>query len=301
MFLFPLLLCGDYQKSASFEGYFMTARITRFAPSPTGHLHLGHIYAALWARQRANEGRADKGRANETAGKMLLRIEDIDHTRCRPPFYDLIFDDLDFLGIAYDGEVWRQSERLDIYQNYLDDLHNRGLVYPCYLSRRELDGLLSAPHNTDTALPPSSVAERIERGENPAWRLRMEAIIPLISGLTYSDHSGKRYEIAAESIGDVVIARKDIGTSYHLAAVIDDGLSGVTLVTRGADLLGSTPLHRILQHLLGFPEVVWDHHPLITDDAGNRLAKRAASQSIQQYRSKGLDRRTILSLLPPLP
>ena len=274
----------------------MTARITRFAPSPTGHLHLGHIYAALWARWRADEGRAD-----EAAGKMLLRIEDIDHTRCRQPFYDLIFDDLDFLGIAYDGAVWRQSERLDIYQNYLDDLHHRGLIYPCYLTRRELDGLLSAPHNTDAALPPSSVAERIERGENPAWRLRMEAILPHISGLTYSDHSGNAYQISAESIGDVVIARKDIGTSYHLAVVIDDGLSGVTLVTRGADLLASTPLHRILQHLLGFAEAVWDHHPLITDEAGNRLAKRAASQSIQQYRAQGLDRRSILSLLPPLP
>lgn len=276
--------------------------ITRFAPSPTGQLHLGHIYSALFARARAD---AD-------GGKMLLRIDDIDHTRCRDEFRRTITDDLSFMGIKTDGPVMVQSNRLDRYQTALEDLKDRGLVYPCFLTRRELDGLLSAPHgiqaphNTDQNLSGDEAEMREAMGDAPAWRLRMDAVRPLAEGLYYTEEKQGELPLKLDQLsdvdGDVVVARKDIGTSYHLSVVLDDADSGVTHVTRGNDLKDVTPLHRLLYHLLGLDVPIWCHHPLITDDTGKRLAKRDHARSIAQLRDSGMtaaDIHQILSEIKP--
>ncbi|XDZ65128.1 tRNA glutamyl-Q(34) synthetase GluQRS [Alphaproteobacteria bacterium LSUCC0684] len=269
--------------------------ITRFAPSPTGFLHLGHVFSALEARRIADAH----------GGEMRLRIEDIDHTRCRVELRSAILEDLDFLGIRVDGSVLIQSERLPSYREALAELERRELVYPCYLSRAELDGLLSAPHavpaNTDTMINPSLKAERIARGDAPAWRLRMETVRPLIRDLHFHDiHLGDQ-RIDPDQIGDAVIARKDIGTSYHLAVVLDDAAQGVTLVTRGADLLASTPLHRVLGVLLELPETRWLHHPLLADAAGKRLAKRDDALAIRHLRATGMTKEAVISLMQDQP
>ena len=276
--------------------------ITRFAPSPTGRLHLGHVYSAMVARQIADAG----------DGQMLLRIEDIDHTRCRDEFYDGIYEDLAFMGIDYDGDVVIQSKRMDVYQTYLDQLKARDLVYPCYLSRRELDHLLSAPHdtplaqdkkngaspvNTDRLISKDDADERAGQGQEPAWRLRMEAIKPLVHKLYCYEVGEDPILIDLDQLGDVVIARKDIGTSYHLSVVIDDAESGVTLVTRGKDLKNQVPIHRLLQYLLDLPDICWSHHPLVTDQRGKRLAKRDDATSIEELRRQGHNRQDILTML----
>ncbi|NDA07847.1 MAG: tRNA glutamyl-Q(34) synthetase GluQRS [Alphaproteobacteria bacterium] len=269
--------------------------ITRFAPSPTGYLHLGHIFSALEARRFADA----------YGGEMRLRIEDIDHTRCRDEYRSAIFEDLDFMGITIDGPVITQSERLANYRQALFELEKRELIYPCYLTRAELDGLLSAPHhppvNTDTLIDPALKADRIARGDAPAWRLRMEAVRPSVGDLYFHDiHLGEQ-PIDLTDIGDAIIARKDIGTSYHLAVVMDDAAQGVTVVTRGADLLPSTPLHRLLGVLLNLPETKWLHHPLVTDTAGRRLAKRDDALAIRHLRERGKTRNDILSLIKEQP
>jgi len=278
------------------------AVITRFAPSPTGRLHLGHVYSAMVARQIADAG----------DGQMLLRIEDIDHTRCRDEFYDGIYEDLAFMGIDYDGDVVIQSKRMDVYQRYLDQLKARDLVYPCYLSRRELDQLLSAPHdtplpqdknngaspvNTDRLISKDDAEERAGQGQEPAWRLRMEAVKPLVRKLYCYEVGEDPILINLDQLGDVVIARKDIGTSYHLSVVIDDAESGVTLVTRGEDLKDQVPIHRLLQYLLDLPDICWSHHPLVTNQRGKRLAKRDDATSIEELRRQGHNRQDILTML----
>ena len=275
--------------------------VTRFAPSPTGLLHLGHIYSAGFARDFANSNN----------GEMRLRIEDIDHTRCRAEFYQAIEDDLAFMQIPYDGAVMVQSDRMAVYQSHLDQLKSKGWIYPCLLTRREIDNLLSAPHapqqstliiaNTDQLISEDDFAERASQGQSPAWRLRMEAIRPLIKNLDYHEHGQKLQKIDPDEWGDEVIARKDIGTSYHLSVVIDDAEQGITHVTRGADLKPQTPLHRILQVLLDCPETIWAHHPLIVDETGKRLAKRASSQSITSLRDQGFNRQQIITMMGDLP
>ena len=268
--------------------------ITRFAPSPSGALHLGHAFAALEARRLAD---AD-------GGEMRLRIEDIDSNRCHSRYVDGIYEDLRFLGIAWQGAVLVQSERMAAYQEALDRLRAKDLIYPCHLSRRQLDGLLTAPHgvsraaaraaarNTDRLVGPLEDEDR-----QPAWRLRIEAAEPLLRGLDYTDLRHGRRAVDFAAIGDEVIARRDIATSYHLSVVVDDAASGVTLVSRGEDLLPVTPIHRILQELLGLPETRWWHHRLITDHEGRRLAKRDAATAISQLRAEGIDRQGILNLL----
>jgi glutamyl-Q tRNA(Asp) synthetase len=275
--------------------------VSRFAPSPTGALHLGHLYSALFARRQADTG----------DGEMRLRIDDIDFTRCRPEYTEMIYDDLDFMGIGFDGEVMVQSERQGRYKSALQGLADRGIVYPCYLTRRELNSLLSAPHgkdqiirNTDALIAPE--AQKIRQGtEAPAWRLRIDTVRDEVTALSYvecGEGSGGPRQIPVDlsALGDVVIARKDIGTSYHLSVVLDDHDSGVTLVTRGDDLKPSTPLHRLLQHLLGLDETWWAHHPLITDDGGKRLAKRDSARSIRQLRKQGSSRNDILAAIEKL-
>lgn len=265
--------------------------VTRFAPSPTGALHLGHVYSALFARNWAD--RHD--------GEMRLRIDDIDFTRCQDQFTDLIFDDLAFLGIHFDGEVMVQSKRQDRYQSALKYLEDQEFIYPCTLTRRALNELLSAPHGGNMIIRNT---DKFKRGDedislnNTAWRLRMDNIIKSIPTLSYTEwgggNSGQEIPIDLERLDDVVVARKDIGTSYHLSVVLDDADSNVNVVTRGKDLEESTPIHRLLQTLLGLDETVWAHHALITDNDGKRLAKRDSAQSIQFFRQSGLTAEEII-------
>jgi len=262
---------------------------TRFAPSPTGQLHLGHAFSALVAAR--------------LGGGYHLRIDDIDHTRCRPEYTDQIFEDLRFLGLQWDGAPTRQSDRLPASDAALQQLRAMELVYPCYLTRTELAAVLSAPQDaplaTDTALPRDEQARRAEQGMAPAWRLRTEAALAQAGKICWTDlRTGTHRAVDMRAHGDVVIARRDIGTSYHLSVVIDDAMDGVSLVTRGADLEDSTPIHRLLQALLGLPAPAYFHHNLIRDAAGARLAKRSRSQAIAELRTRGLAATDILSQLP---
>ncbi|MGC6454329.1 MAG: tRNA glutamyl-Q(34) synthetase GluQRS [Candidatus Puniceispirillaceae bacterium] len=265
---------------------------TRFAPSPTGALHLGHAYSALVA---AHLGRG-----------YHLRIDDIDHTRCRPEHTERIYDDLTFLGLDWTGEPTFQSDRLAAYEDALQTLREKDLVYACYLTRSELSTVLSAPQeaprNTDNVLPEDEQLRRAETGMAPAWRLRTEEALSLAGDISWPDLRTVTHRVVdMTEHGDVIIARRDIGTSYHLSVVIDDAIDKVTLVTRGADLEHSTHVHRLLQALLGLPAPAYFHHELVRDAAGDRLAKRSRSQSIAELRTSGLTATNILSLLPTLP
>ena len=275
--------------------------VTRFAPSPTGYLHVGHAHAALFAYAKADAAH----------GKFLLRIEDIDQGRARPEFEEAIYEDLAWLGIAWESPVRRQSAHMGDYRNALARLHALGLVYPCFCTRKEIQAEIEnsgvAPHTM--AGPPSSPeggpiypgtcralekAERMRRiaaGLPYALRLDMERAVTLAAkggkALTWTD--GAKGEIAAtpEIFGDVVLARKDTPASYHLACTWDDHLQGVTLVTRGEDLFQATHVHRLLQALLGLKTPDYHHHELLTDAEGKRLAKRDQALTIQALREAG--------------
>lgn len=267
--------------------------VTRFAPSPTGELHLGHIYSALYARREADRHH----------GQMRLRIDDIDFTRCNAEYTDAIYDDLAFMNIAFDGDVLVQSTRSARYKDALTHLKDRDLIYPCNLTRRALNALLSAPHGAHQIIRNTDQWTEAQSGDDnhSAWRLRMDHISRSIPTLTYTeqgqDETPRVISIDLDQLDDVVIARKDIGTSYHLAVVLDDHDTGVTTVTRGQDLQDATPIHRVLQYLLGLEETHWAHHRLITNDDGHRLAKRDSSTSIRQLRKNGLTADDIKSLL----
>ena len=263
--------------------------VTRFAPSPTGLLHLGHAYSALVA-SRLGDG-------------YILRIDDIDHTRCRPEFIDRIYRDLEFLGLPWRGDPVFQSHRLALYDDALASLQARDLVYPCYLTRTELAEVLSAPQEapltTDSVISATEAKRRSEQGMSPAWRLRTSRALDLVGDITWNDlATGLRRPVDMSGHGDVVLARRDIGTSYHLSVVVDDSLDGVTLVTRGADLTDSTHVHRLLQALLDLPSPDYFHHHLVRDEAGTRLAKRHDARSIQQLRDAGHSAEDIVASLP---
>ena len=268
----------------------MTFKVkTRFAPSPTGQLHLGHAFSALVAA-RLGDG-------------YHLRIDDIDHTRCRPEFTRQIYEDLGFLGLEWRGTPTHQSDRISAYDSALQQLQALDLVYPCYLTRTELATVLSAPQEaplaTDTALPHDEQARRAEQGMTPAWRLRTTAAMEKAGAITWADmRTGSLRPVDMALHGDVVVARRDIGTSYHLSVVVDDALDGVTLVTRGADLEDSTHVHRLLQALLGLPAPSYYHHDLLRDEQGMRLAKRSNSQAVATLRRNGLGPSDIMSLMP---
>ena len=274
---------------------------TRFAPSPTGPLHRGHIYAAQVAHYFARH----------SGGKFTLRIDDIDHKRCRDQFTKGIYVDLAWLGLRWDGPVTFQTHRLASYQAALKTLQRLDLVYPCFLSRKELSDILSAPHgdpaatsirDTDKLLPPNEQQRRAANGNVPAWRLRMgKAQQSAKARLTWHDHLTGTHEITPEIFGDAIIARSDIGVSYHLAVVIDDALDHISLVTRSIDLAPSTHLHRLLQALLDLPVPHYLHHEMVCDKNGNRLAKRNNAESIAQLRDDGLDQNDLLATLPALP
>ena len=274
---------------------------TRFAPSPTGPLHRGHIYAAQVAHHFARY----------SGGKFTLRIDDIDHTRCHDKFIKGIYDDLNWFELTWDGLATFQTKRLPAYQAALQTLQRLDLVYPCFLSRKELADILSAPHgqtasasirDTDKLLPHNEQQRRAASGTAAAWRLRMgKAQQSADARLTWYDHLTGTHHITPEIFGDAVIARGDIGVSYHLAVVVDDALDHISLVTRGIDLAPSTHLHRLLQSLLGLPAPDYLHHELVCDAAGKRLAKRDGAESIAKLRDDGLDQHDLLSRLPALP
>ncbi|WP_149536289.1 tRNA glutamyl-Q(34) synthetase GluQRS [Siccirubricoccus phaeus] len=263
---------------------------TRFAPSPTGLLHLGHAYSALRAWRAAREA----------GGRFLLRLEDIDATRCRPEFAAAILEDLAWLGLDWDGPVRVQSEHWGEYRRALDRLAARGLLYPCFCTRaeilREVAQAGQAPHGPDGPLYPGtcrrlSPREREARqavGEPFALRLDMAAALAAISSPLFFEEVGEgRIRCDPAQFGDPVLARKEMPGSYHLCVTHDDALQGVTLVTRGEDLKPATHLHRLLQVLLGWPAPAYAHHPLLRDASGRRLAKRDRAPTLRALREAG--------------
>lgn len=261
-------------------------RVTRFAPSPTGPLHLGHAYSALTAFERASPGH------------FLLRIEDIDRDRCRPAWEAAIFDDLAWLGITWQLPVMRQSERSFAYAQALDKLATMGLTYACHCTRADIRAALSAPQEgapgPDGPVYPGTCRGRNLAAEGAAIRLDMARAMALTGPLAFTDtgaeHPGRHISDArhmVETVGDVVLARRGWGTSYHLAVVVDDAAQGVTEVTRGADLFDATPIHVLLQRLLNLPTRAYHHHRLIRDEHGKRLAKRDDARALSKYRAEG--------------
>jgi glutamyl-Q tRNA(Asp) synthetase len=263
--------------------------VTRFAPSPTGYLHLGHVRSA-WEGWHA---------ARAAGGRFLLRIEDIDRGRCRLEFDAAIREDLTWLGLDWDGPVRRQSEHFADYRGALARLEEQGLLYPCFCTRKEIQAEIAraggAPQGEDGAIYPGtckhlSAGERSGRiigGADFALRLDVAAALSRTGALDWREDN-ERVIADPAALGDVVLARKDVPTSYHLAVTVDDALQGVTLVTRGADLFAATNIHRLLQALLGLQTPTYRHHPLLTDASGRRLAKRNRAPTVRAMCDAGM-------------
>jgi glutamyl-Q tRNA(Asp) synthetase len=264
--------------------------VTRFAPSPSGYLHLGHAYAALvaWETARAAHGR------------FLLRIEDIDPGRCRPEFERGIYEDLRWLGLSWDGEVRRQSEHVGVYGEALNQLDDLGVLYPCFCTRRQIRAEIAhagqAPHGPAgeaiypgvcRSLPAAEKRRRVAAGEAFALRLDVARAQRITGALHWHDLRAGKVRAAPETLGDVVLARKETPTSYHLAVTVDDAVQGVSLITRGEDLFHATHVHRLLQALLGLPTPTYYHHNLIADSTGLRLAKRNRAITLRTLRQSG--------------
>lgn len=267
--------------------------VTRFAPSPTGRLHRGHAFSALAAFHAAREA----------GGRFLLRIEDIDATRCRPAFEAAIHQDLAWLGLSWEVPVRRQSEHLSDYRAALQRLEREGLVYRCFRTRKEIMAEIGqAPHGAMEAfrgapLPAGEEAERLAAGEPFAWRLSLAAAADRVGGfgaLTFEEEgqgqAGETGTIPArpELGGDVVLARKDVGVAYHLAVVVDDALQGISHVVRGQDLFEAAHVQRLLQALLGLPTPTYRHHRLLTGPDGRRYAKRDRAETLEELRVRGV-------------
>ncbi len=269
----------------------MSPIITRFAPSPTGLLHLGHAHSALFAAEQAGGGR------------FIVRIEDIDRTRCRPEFAAAVAQDLAWLGLEWETPVRRQSEHMGDYARALDALDAAGLLYPCFCTRREIEAEIAAagvaPHlvaqgpdsplypGTCRALSAAAREDRIAQGAPFALRLDVAAATRRTGHLAWTDRAKGEQAARPEIFGDVVLARKDVMTSYHLAVTVDDAVQGITLVTRGEDLFAATHVHRLLQALLGLPVPAYHHHRLLTDEAGRRFAKRDRALTLRALREAG--------------
>ena len=272
--------------------------LTRFAPSPTGLLHLGHAYAAKFAFDLAKQH----------GGRFLLRFEDIDTTRVRDEYYEAIELDLKWLGLLWDEPPVRQIDRLDTYMQALEKLKTLGVVYPCFCTRGEIQyeiaSMGNAPHGPEGFLYPGICknlsseerGEKVEAGEAHCWRLDAAKAADLSGPLTFNDQIKGVIDVDLSILGDVVLARKDIATSYHLAVVVDDAAQGITDVTRGEDLLASTHVHRVLQKLLDLSEPIYHHHRLILDASGKRLAKRDDSLSIRKLREQGSSPGEVLAM-----
>ena len=261
--------------------------VTRFAPSPTGRLHLGHAYSAVLGHARA---RSDGGR-------FLLRIEDLDPGRSRPEFVDGIIADLRWLGLDWDGEPLVQSERGALYADALERLRGAGLVYPCFCTRSDIADALQAPHGPGGAHYPGTSRGRADDPKRRAlephsWRLDAQAALARTGLPDWREDRAVLHSSNAD-FDDVILARKDAPAAYHLACVVDDQASGVTLVTRGLDLRLSTPVQRLLQILLELPQPEYFHHPLVGHDDGRRLAKRDGSPTLAGMRDRGVDGRAL--------
>jgi glutamyl-Q tRNA(Asp) synthetase len=261
----------------------MAERVTRFAPSPTGPLHLGHAYAALVAASRGD--------------RFLLRIEDIDRPRCTPEFEAGIYEDLEWLGLTWAEPVLRQSTRAEAYAAALAHLSDLGLTYHCTCTRGDIKAALSAPQEGAPMIGPDGpVYPGTCRGrghDTGALRLNMGAAMARLGAVSFEDtgidagtHQFDATQLI-ETVGDIVLARRDIGTSYHIAVVVDDAAQGITEVTRGQDLFAATAIHVVLQRLLGLPTPAYHHHRLIRDDQGKRLAKRDDARALSKYRAEG--------------
>lgn len=240
--------------------------------------------------------------ARERGGQFLLRIEDIDPTRCREEFVEGIFEDLRWLGLNWDGGVIRQSERLPIYAEALDRLRGMGLLYPCFCTRRDIATSASAPHGPDGPVYPGTCrglndAERTRRmaSETHCWRIDIARAVQRTGPLRWYDSIAGEIVADPMSHGDVVLARKDAPVAYHLAVTIDDAAQGVSDVVRGEDLFAATHVHRLLQALLGLPTPRYHHHPLLRDAEGRRLAKRDGAPALADLREQGQDSATLLS------
>jgi glutamyl-Q tRNA(Asp) synthetase len=277
----------------------MQSRVFRFAPSPNGYLHLGHAYSAL----------INDDTARQCRGRLLLRIEDIDAARCRPEYEAAIYEDLRWLGIVWQPDVRRQSEHFADYQAAVNKLDAAGLIYPSFESRSEVAALVAErdragrwPRDPDGAplypgsarkMPKVERERRMREGEPFALRLAMYAAVARAGILTWTETGSGPQEqsgtiVAAPQMwGDVVLARKEVPTSYHLAVTLDDALQGVTDVVRGQDLFWSTAIHRLLQKLLGLPEPVYHHHKLIVDATGRKLSKSTLATSLRDLRGSG--------------
>ncbi len=273
--------------------------ITRFAPSPSGPLHVGHLLAALQARRLADVH----------GGNCLLRVEDIDQRAQHPEYLELMYEDLAWLGLRFDGEVMVQTRRFDVYRGVLTRLREMGLLYPCFCTRSEIKAQLAemgrAPHatlgylypGTCRQLPPAVVEEKLAAGVPHSWRLDMQRVQDLIGCPTWHDMHRGTQRCVPTAYGDVVLARKDFPASYHLAVVVDDAAQGVTHVTRGEDLFESTHIHRALQGVLGLPVPQYCHHALLRDNAGKRLAKRDGARSIASLRAEGYSPQQVVESL----
>ena len=265
--------------------------VTRFAPSPTGRLHIGHAFSALFGFRRARDA----------GGTFILRIEDIDEGRCRPEFERGIYEDLHWLGLAWPEPVRRQSACMEDYKQALHKLLELDLLYPCFCTRKDIQDEIaraaSAPHGPEGALYPGTCrhlsaaqrADNIRAGKAYAFRLDLGKAAAYLKSqnkwpLTWFDHDKGEQVATPEILGDVVLARKDVAASYHLSVTVDDHLQGVTVVTRGEDLFYASHLHRLLQELLGLNVPTWHHHRLLLDHEGKRFAKRNNSVTIQHLR-----------------
>lgn len=263
----------------------MTLKITRFAPSPTGYLHIGHAASALFAAQKGDQ--------------FILRIEDIDGTRCKAEFEQSIYEDMDWLGLPYLKPVRRQSDHFDDYQSVLKKLDDMGLIYPCFCTRKDIEDEIarspSAPHGVDGFLYPrtcvrlstSEQHDKIASGQHYALRLDVTKAKHMVGDIRWHDDV-KGWQVATpELLGDVVLARKDTPASYHLCVTYDDALQNINLVTRGEDLFHATHIHCLLQNILGLPTPDYHHHALLTDKDGKKFSKRDKSLTIREIRNKG--------------
>lgn len=261
--------------------------VTRFAPSPTGLLHLGHAYSAVLGHARARDA----------GGRFLLRIEDLDQGRCRPEFVAAITQDLEWLGLDWDDEPLVQSQRTAAYAEALERLREQGLVYACFCTRSDIAAALTAPHGPAASGYPGTCRELADdparRAQMPhSWRLDCARALE-IAGLPSWSEGARRWRADRADLDDAILARKDAPAAYHLACVVDDAATGVNLVVRGEDLRASTPIQRLLQHLLEFPEPKYFHHPLVTHADGRRLAKRDLAPTLATLREGGVNGRAL--------